>query len=173
MRKIGKIRPRTGLLGPETARFGRELREMNMRWTWVMIPVGDEGQAVSYRHAGPLGTLGDSLATRSVWNRLRDDGVPYHLWCVGERSPFGYSEPFSPRGVATVLAWSASAGWLDGPMDGRPLTGRVAFTRVGREAKDGAELAAATLLGVDGEDVPRGTDQRMGVCAGCVAEWRP
>lgn len=146
---------------------------MNMRWTWVMIPEGEGGGAVKYRHDGPLSTLGDSLATRSVWNRLMDDGIPYRLWCVGERSPFGYSEPFSARGLATIMAWSASSGWLAGPMDGRPLRGRVAFPYVGREVTDGAGLAAASLLGIDGEDVPHGIDERMGVYAGCVAEWRP
>ena len=142
-----------------------------------MIPEEEGGQAVRYRHEGPLGTLGDSLATRSVWNRLMDDGIPYTLWCVGERSPFGYSEPYSARGVATVMGWSQSAGWLNGPMDGRPMRGRVVFPNkkgVDLEVTEGAGLAMASLLGIDGEVVPcSAADPRLGLCAGCVAEWRP
>ena len=142
-----------------------------------MIPEDGGGQAVRYRHEAPLGTLGDSLATRSVWNRLRDDGIPYRLWCVGERSPFGYSEPFTWRGVATVLGWSASARWLDAPMDARPPRGRVVLRCDGgadTEVTDGAGLAAAAQLGIEGEDVPCDAgDPRLGLCAGCVAEWRP
>ena len=150
---------------------------MNMRWTWVMIPEDEDGRAVRYRHEGSLSTLGESLATRSVWNRLRDDGVPYRLWCVGERSPFGYSEPFAARGVATVLGWSASAGWLDAPMDARPPRGRVVFPcakGADLEVTDGEGLAVAALLGIEGEDVPCDAgDPRLGLRAGCVAEWRP
>ena len=142
-----------------------------------MIPEGDGGEVVRYRHEGPLSTLGDGLATRSVWNRLMDDGVPYRLWCVGDRSPFGYQEPFTERGLATVMAWSLSAGWLNGPMDGRPPRGRVVFPcerGTDLEVTDGAELAMASLLGIDGEIVPcQASDARLGLRAGCVAEWRP